>query len=138
MPEPRIPSLRESPKVREIAKQGGRYLLVGFSSAAIELILFWVMRVLLRVPTIFANPVAVALATLFNFTLSRKWTFKSVSNLPRTVLLYLLLFCFNQVFSTYFIILLESWGVFSIIAKVLAMGCIVLWNFVLYRKVIFK
>ncbi|MDR2108633.1 MAG: GtrA family protein [Coriobacteriales bacterium] len=120
------------------ARQGGRYLLVGFSSAAIELVSFALLHEGLSVATLFANPVALTLSTLFNFILSRTWTFRSVSSLPRSVVLYLLLFCFNQVFSTGMVIFLESVGVYSLIAKMITMGCVVLWNFFLYRKVIFK
>jgi putative flippase GtrA len=123
---------------KAVARQGGRYLIVGFSSAAIELFLFWLLHEALGLATLYANPIAVALATLYNFVMSRVWTFRSVSHLPRSLVLYLLLFCFNQVFSTAAIILLESWGLYSLVAKALTMGCIVLWNFVLYRTVIFK
>jgi putative flippase GtrA len=115
-----------------------RYLAVGSASALIELGVFWLLRQVLAVDTLFANPVAITLSTCFNFVLSRTWTFRSVSSLPRTIALYISLFVFNQAFSTFTIIQLEGLGCYTLVAKIITMACIVLWNFVLYRKVIFK
>ena len=53
-------------------------------------------------------------------------------------MLYLILFAFNMAFSTLAISWLVGFGVHSILAKLATMVCITLWNFVLYRKVIFK
>ena len=53
-------------------------------------------------------------------------------------MLYLVLFAFNTTFSTLAITWLVSLGLHSAVAKLMTMVCIVMWNFVLYRKVIFK
>jgi len=122
----------------QLAREVGRYLLVGFSSAGLELLLFMLMQSWMKVDVIIANPVAVTVATAFNFLLNRSFTFKSASNPARSLLLYLLLFAFNQCFTTFTIVLLVDHGLAALPAKLFTMGCVVLWNFALYRKVIFR
>jgi putative flippase GtrA len=115
-----------------------RYLVVGVSSAAIEFVLFVLGNSVLHIDVVISNPVAITCATVFNYILSRNYTFKTTKSPVRSLLLYALLFVFNQVFSTTAIVLLTGMGIPSPLAKVLTMGCIVLWNFVLYRKVVFR
>ena len=85
-----------------------------------------------------ANVTAVVVSTVFNFLVNRNVTFKSTSNPLRSLVLYLILFALNTTFSTVAISLLAAHGVYPLVAKVCTMACIVLWNFVLYKKVIFK
>ncbi len=120
-----------------IQRQGIFYVIVGLSSAAIELVLFQLFVSLTPLPLEAANITAVVLATIYNFLLNRSVTFKSTSNPLRSLVLYSILFLFNITFSTLTIRALVSIGWHSAIAKVFTQGCIVLWNFVLYRKVIF-
>ena len=49
-----------------------------------------------------------------------------------------MLFLFNTTFSTLTITWLTSLGLYPFIAKILTMACVIMWNFVLYRKFIFK
>lgn len=118
--------------------QAIKYVLVGGSSAVIELLLFQLLSAVCGVPITYSNVIAVVVATAFNFLMSRNVTFKSTSNPARSLVLYLILFAFNTTFSTTFIAFLASCGVYPLLAKACSMACIVLWNFVLYRKVIFK
>jgi putative flippase GtrA len=128
----------KSARRAELLRHGVRYLLVGLSSAGIELILFALLYEMLDLAIVVANVAAISIATAYNFILSRTWTFQSVSSLPRSAVLYLLLFVWNQCFSSLTIVWLHSLGAPALLAKLVTMGCIVLWNFVLYRKVVFK
>ena len=121
-----------------LIRQGARYLIVGFSSAGIELGLFFLLYEIFNVDVVVSNVIALALATFFNFYMSRVWTFKTSSSLLRMLTLYLLLFTWNQVFSSWTILWLIGMGAPAMLAKVITMGLIMCWNFVLYRKVIFK
>ncbi|MGI6220706.1 MAG: GtrA family protein [Coriobacteriales bacterium] len=123
---------------REIAGQGLRYLLVGGSSALIELALFHLLHSVLTLAVAPSNITAIVVATACNFLLNRSLAFKSTSNPVRSLVLYLILFAVNMTFSTLVIGALEPMGVPATLAKLGTMCCIVIWNFVLYRKVIFK
>ncbi len=123
--------------IKETFAQALRYGAVGITSAAIELVIFQVLSAVVHVALAWSNIIAVVLSTTFNFIASRKLTFKSTANPVRSLVLYLLLFAFNTTFTTTGISLLSSWGVYPLLAKIATMACVVLWNFVLYKKVIF-
>ena len=69
--------------------QGVRYLLVGGSSAALELAIFWVLSSPLDLDVRISNVIAVFIATVCNFAMNRQWTFKSSSHWMRSAVLYL-------------------------------------------------
>lgn len=126
------------PAPKKTLFQAIKYLVVGGSSAVIELVLFQLLSAAFAIPLAAANVTAVVVSTVFNFLVNRNVTFKSTSNPLRSLVLYLLLFALNTTFSTAVISLLAAQGVYPLVAKVCTMACIVLWNFVLYKKVIFK
>lgn len=103
-----------------------------------ELAIFQSLLLLFNVNVSISNIIAVAVSTVFNFAMNGMVTFKESSNLPRSVVLYLLLFFFNTIFSTTVITTLVNSGTPPLIAKIITMACIVLWNFILYKKVVFK
>ena len=126
------------PAPKKTLFQAIKYLMVGGSSAAIELVLFQLLSAVFAIPLAAANVTAVVVSTVFNFLVNRNVTFKSTSNPLRSLVLYLILFALNTTFSTVVISLLAAHGVYPLVAKVCTMACIVLWNFVLYKKIIFK
>ena len=126
---------------KEQRNQFIRYVCVGGSSFLMELALFWVLsRVFERhsYGVVIANALAITFAFWFCFLLNRIWSFKSNARVGKQLLYYALLFAFNLAFSSTVIwVFDEFFGINPMIIKVLVMGCIVLWNFVLYRKVIY-
>ncbi|MBQ9020487.1 MAG: GtrA family protein [Eggerthellaceae bacterium] len=122
---------------REIGTQGVKYLAVGAGTALFELALFQGLFSFTPLGVEMSNIVAVLVATAANFLLNRNVTFKSTSNPVRSLVLYVLLFAFNLTFSTLVISWLVGIGCHSAVAKVATQACIVLWNFVIYRKIIF-
>lgn len=118
-------------------KQFILYIMVGGCSALIELSVFYALSAIAGLSLSVANISAIVLATCFNFIANSKVSFREASNLTRSIILYLTLFFFNMAFSTLAINALADLLVPPIIAKVATMACIVLWNFVLYKKVVF-
>lgn len=84
-----------------------------------------------------SNLVAVFIATAYNYVVNRKVTFSDASSPLRSVILYLCLFAFNTTFSTIVVTLLSGAGMVPGVAKALTMACIVVWNYFLYKKVVF-
>lgn len=134
-------------KLRQLLKESTRYLIIGFSSAAIELVLFWILDVLLGFKTsidifgarlILSNTIAIVVATIYNYTLNRTWSFKPTKGLARSMILFIILFAFNNLFSGTVIFFLVGAGIYEMVAKLFTMACIVCWNFFLYRFVVFK
>ena len=124
-------------------RQAVRYLVVGVASAVIEYGLFALLERAFGRSIAVSNFVAMGTAVVFNFLASRFWTFGTDQKLSATDLLksaipYALLFAFNSVATTWLIDRAVAAGVDSLIAKFVAMGLVVVWNFFAYRFVIFR
>lgn len=120
-----------------ILRQGVKYVLVGGGSALLELGLFQVLYEIVGLALAPSNVTATVVATAANFLLNRTVTFNSTSNPARSVALYITLFVCNTLLSTFVISALVGQGIPSAVAKVCMQCAVVVWNFVLYRKVIF-
>ena len=122
----------------KLSTQFIRYLLVGGTSFGLEYGLFWLLFHF-STPLLLANTVAYLTIFGLNFMLNRQWTFQSTGNVQRQILLYVLLVVFNLLASNAVIYLLvNQLLVPALIAKVMVMVMIVAWNFVLYKKVIYR
>lgn len=130
-----VRKLSEKPKTA--GAQFVRYILVGCCSAAIELGVFQLLYLLTSQNIALSNATALVSSTAFNFCANRSITFKDVKSPARSALLYVALLCANTVITTAAITWLTSLGCLPLLAKLLTMACVVAWNFVLYRKVIF-
>ncbi len=116
---------------------GVRYVLVGGASAALELGIFWVLSNPVHLGVVISNIVAVFIATLSNFAANRAWTFKSTTHVTRSALLYVTLWALNLTFTTVTIKIAAAQGIYPTFAKIGTMALVTLWNFQLFRKVIF-
>jgi putative flippase GtrA len=122
---------------KQLLRQGFFYVVVGTTSALIELVLFQILYSLIGLNYATSNITALTTSTAYNFLLNGRVTFKGVSNKVKCLIKYLILFAFNSTFTTLAIGFLLGLGWHSLIAKLATMCCVVLWNFILYRKVIF-
>jgi putative flippase GtrA len=129
---------QQSNNLKHAQSQLVKYLIVGASSAIFELLLFTFTRRIVDLNLTSSNVIAVTTATIFNFLVNRGWSFKASSKLTRSLILYLVLFSINIVFSTNAIAVMVKLGVIDIGAKLITMVMITAWNFVLYRLVVFK
>ena len=124
--------------MKELLKQGGFYIFAGVSAALIELALFTVLNSFTGLGIASANIISVVVATAYNFTLNRSVTFKSTSNPARSAVLYTMLFAINLAITTFAIGALTEAGLQAPVAKLIMQVCVAVWNFVLYKRVIFK
>lgn len=116
---------------------GIRYILVGVASAAIEFSIFMVLFNIANTGIALSNFAALSTSTLFNYFANKTYTFRSLSHPIRSAVLYLLLFAFNTWFTSIAISFLVSLGVAAAIAKIVMMCCVPLWNYFIYRNLIF-
>ena len=130
-----------------------RYILCGVTAFSCELFSFWVLEYLvwpqigpfetriLGVPVTSKNissSVAMTIGYLIAFTLNRVWSFKSKVHLWQQFFKSFLLFLFNILASNLLInLFVDTMGIGKLPAKVLQMAIIVMWNFILYKKVIY-
>lgn len=123
----------------ESLKQIKRYLITGFTSAALEITILFVLKDVLKLSVLLANTLALTIIFWFNFLMNRIYSFKSKSDIKKQLVMYGMLFAFNLAASDFIMYILTSLLYLQyLLAKVFAIGAVVSWNFVLYRKVIYK
>ena len=124
---------------QESIGQAVRYVVTGLSSAAFEFALLFAFKDLVGLSVIASNSIALGIVFWFNFLMNRYWSFKSKTKLSRQLAMYLVLFVFNLGASDLIMYLLvDRLSMQYLLAKVFAIGAVVCWNFVLYKKVIYK
>lgn len=117
--------------------QFSKYIIIGGTCALCELLLFTIFEII-GLGIFVSNICSVVIATVINYSLNKFWAFESKERSIKSLVLYLCLFAFNITFSSEFIMFLSNTGINSIVAKLISMILITCWNFVLYKKVIFK
>mgnify|MGYP003906774525 FL=1 len=75
-----------------------RYLIVGGSTALLELLLFLCLHRILGLAIAGANISAMVVATGVNFLFNRNWSFRSKGKISQSFILYISLILFNMVF----------------------------------------
>lgn len=89
--------------------------------------------------TLTANTAVYIIVFWFNFLLNRYWSFKSKKAIGKQLRLYGMLFIFNLFAINGLIYFLTCVvGIIPEFSKILVMGAVISWNFVLYKKVIYK
>ncbi len=129
------------------SSQKARFLTVGVANTAIDFGLLFALKAL-GLPTINANMVSTTAAFCFSFFANKKYTFKSTGvNLKREVGLFIIVTLFGLwVLQTIVIKLVQGAlsgshlddGIVLLIAKLLAVGVTLIWNYTLYSRVVFK
>ncbi|NTV90439.1 MAG: GtrA family protein [Clostridiales bacterium] len=123
----------------EVIRQGIKYLITGFSSFGFEFFLLFAFKDLLNLTVVLSNSLALGIVFWFNFLMNRFWSFKSKGDIKKQVLMYGCLFFINLGLSDLVMYLMTAQlGIHYLIAKIFATGMIVVWNFIIYRKVIYK
>ena len=116
-----------------------RYLLVGGFSFLLEYSLFFILLKVFAIHYLIANSIVYSSASLINFLLNRAWTFKSNGKINHQLFLYFSLVGFNFFASNGLLYILTGLLlIHPLISKIVAMCMIVSWNFILYKKVIYK
>ena len=125
-----------------------RYLVVGFTTFGIEYGLFVFIRGNTTLNELLVNIMVYSIIFWINFLLNKFFSFKSKTNFKKQLLSYSILFVFNLVVGNvllfsgirHLLVLSFGEGTWPVLylPKILIMFFIVSWNFVLYKKVIYK
>ncbi|MGI6621570.1 MAG: GtrA family protein [Clostridiaceae bacterium] len=125
-----------------------RYIFVGVFCFTIEYTLFIILRNVMTIGEVLVNVIVYTIIFWLNFLLNRFFSFRSKSDFKRQLFLYGLLFFFNLVVGNVLLfsgirsllVLLSGEGSWPVLylPKILIMFFIISWNFILYKKVIYK
>ena len=139
-------------KNKERSRQFLRYFLVGSSSTVFETAMFLVFSYCFGKETVLfqylsftvtgiklAQWLSLFIAFWYCFVLNRRWSFKSHGNPLRQLLFNTILLFINMYVTGHIVsFLITSLSFPYVAAKVFTICIAALWNFVLYRKVIYK
>lgn len=78
-----------------------KFLIFSCSAGVIQIVSFTLLNELAKMPYWPAYLIALVLSVLFNFTVNRKYTFQSASNVPKAMLLVFLFYCVFTPLSTW-------------------------------------
>jgi putative flippase GtrA len=117
------------------------YLTVGLSSYLIEMGTLYILKFVFQASDLLAVAISFWVGFAVAFILQKWVTFRSHDKRPKTitkqVLVYSLLAGWNYVFTLILVALLShSLSVF--IVRTLAIAIITIWNYAIYRTIIFK
>lgn len=121
-----------------------KYIVIGITAFFIDYLLFNVLNETTTLSIYYSNTIAIVIGFLISFFGNRVIVFAndSLQNMHyvlwRQLLLYIGLLSINTVLSYLIILGLEAVGVKAVFGKVVSMIFIAGWNYVLYKKVIFK
>jgi putative flippase GtrA len=123
-------------------RKGFKYIVAGLISWGFDygtlLLLFYVVGTRLGV----ATTVAYIIGILINFSLIKYWVFRGAQKTKKATasqgLQYGILTLFNLIITNAVIYLLSKKSIGPEISKILTTALITCWNFVLYKKFIFK
>lgn len=118
-----------------------RYLLVGSATFIIEYIVFYILYVFLHWNLLLANSLSFGVGLATSFSLNRIWAFKQ-QEFQRPVhhqaMLYIALALTNLFINNAIVASLNAVGLDPRIGKIVAIATIALWNFLIFRAIIFK
>ena len=114
------------------------YLIIGGTTALLELIVFQTLITFLSLDVAIANVIALIVSTAANFCLNGYVNFKITSNPLKAAIKYLILFAANMTFTTFTVKFFSDLGAIPIVVKIITMAMMITWNFFLYEKVIFR
>jgi len=118
-----------------------RFLTVGSLTFLTEYIVFYVLYVFLHWNLLVANSLSFAVGLSMSFMLNRKWAFKKQSyqrKFHHQAIIYIALALSNLVINNVIVAGLKDIGIDPRIGKVLAIATIAVWNFVIYKLIIFR
>jgi len=119
--------------------QFSRYITTGLLAAAVEYMLLVALTEWVGLWYLTSNSIAYISGFLISFLLNRFWSFKSKDNIVKQLVLYGILFAINFVLTNALMYALTSiLGILYLISKIFVMGIVVIWNFIIYKKIIYQ
>lgn len=115
-----------------------RFCIVGGINTLIDFSVFFVAFSWAGFPVLAANALAFTAATANSYLLNKVWTFSDTApHTRRKVMLFLIVALSGLALSSLVIALLVMW-MSPLLAKLLTIGVVLVWNFILNRLIVFK
>lgn len=123
------------------AIQAVKYFFVSLSAGIIEFVSFTIMVLIFGKATEtlrWIEFVSLGLSCIYNYIVNRKVTFKATDNMVRGITIIAIFYAFFFPFSMWFVPMMVENGVNPMLAKIIKMGINFIFEFSLYKFVIFR
>jgi putative flippase GtrA len=119
--------------------QFGKTFAIGVVAAGCDFLIYFLLVKCLKLWSVFASGASQVVGFWVSFLLNKFWTFKVRENFLKQLSTYTVLFIFNLAFSSLAIfILIDIMKKNEYISKIFIMGLIFIWNFIIYKIIIYK
>lgn len=117
-----------------------RYLVAGGFAFLSDYGTFLMLHYVVGLSSPQSGVMSFCIGLIISFILQRFWVFRGDSSqlVKREVIGYGVLAVINFFVTAYGLILLDHFGIPAFIAKLMIVGMITIWNYLLYKNVIFK
>lgn len=116
-----------------------KFLVSGGSAALVEYATFALLIYLFLDYLLVVNAISFMFGLLVSFSLNKHWVFKNKNDTKRQFVRYIILACINlAVGGLMLYILVSMLGLGVLIAKLIMMTLIAIWNYAIFSKIIFK
>lgn len=117
-----------------------RYLVAGGLTFLTDYGLFLLLHYIFGFPVVYANTTSFIFSVIVNFSLNKTWVFdgKHKQKVTWQFSIYFILALINLALTNIFIYLLVNAGVWAFVAKLILVAAVAVWNYIIYRSVIFK
>lgn len=119
-----------------------RYIIVGVGSLVVDYGLLLFGYHVLNLDLAVATTAGFIAGMLANFLLNKFWAFGDTGHTAKRsalqMTMYVGLVIFNLLFTNVFVIFLQNNNVGPEVSKIASTAMITLWNFIIYKKIIFK
>lgn len=132
----RHPFLRDKPYILQFIK----FVIVGFSNLFIDFTIYLLLTRVAGVHYLWSNLFSFTVATVNSFFLNKKWTFRDTSRdyHKQYFKFYLVSGVGLGLNQLILFLLIESWGLYDIVAKCIAVVIVTFWNFIANRLWTFR
>ncbi|MDO4780915.1 MAG: GtrA family protein [Candidatus Saccharibacteria bacterium] len=137
--------------MREVLKKQARkirFAIVGALNTTLDLATFFILTLLIPLPKEFLNVISTSISFIFSFFANKKFTFKSDSKHTKEQFVYftaitlfglwviqgVIIFLLTPVINS----LLANKSLSLLVAKLIATIATLIWNYILYSRVVFQ
>lgn len=118
-----------------------KYIVVGISAVIVDYGSFYILYSKFNAGLVLANSIGFVLGLCASFFLNRIWSFKSSGYSKKAahqLAAYLTLAVVNLVVTNLLIVGMVKLGIPALIAKLIAIAMTTIWNYLLFKFIIFK
>lgn len=129
---------KEKLTAKQTVIQVAKFVAFSMGAGIIQIVTFTLLTELTRLPYLGCYLPSLVLSVLYNFTVNRRYTFKSATNVPKAMLKVAFYYCIFTPVSAYLGHIATSAGVNDYIVEIVTMLCNLITEFLVCRFWVYR